>query len=190
MTSRVEVWNARHAVGVPGEAAWVLREHAHLLPGCGDALDLACGLGANALFLAGRGLAVQAWDSAPVAIERLRAEAGRCGFVIDAQVRDVVATPPGPGSLDVIVVSHFLERGLFPHLLAALRPGGLLFYQTFTTERIEGGSTPSNPAFLLAPNELLRLCAPLRLLAYREDGLAGDLSHGMRALAALVGMKA
>ncbi|MEW6765128.1 MAG: class I SAM-dependent methyltransferase [Pseudomonadota bacterium] len=190
MSARADIWNARHADGALGEPAWVLREHVHLLPASGDALDLACGLGANALLLAKAGLRTQAWDSSTVAIRRLREEAGRQSLVMAAEARDVVALPPDTGSFDVIVVSHFLERSLFPRLLAALRPGGLLFYQTFTTERVEGGSSPSSPAFLLAPNELLGLCSPLRLLVYREDGLAGDLSHGMRALSTLVGMKA
>ncbi|MEW6445095.1 MAG: methyltransferase domain-containing protein [Pseudomonadota bacterium] len=189
MTSRVDVWNARHAEGKPGEAAWVLREHAHLLPGSGEALDLACGLGANALFMAERGLRVRAWDSSPVAIARLQGMACARGLEIAASVRDVVADPPAPECFDVIAVSHFLDRDLFPALLAALRPGGLLFYQTFTVERDGDGDAPANPAFLLEPNELLERCRALRLLAYREDGTAGDRSRGMRALAVLVGMK-
>jgi len=205
MNARVELWNSRHADAERGQAAWVLREHVHLLPSAGEALDLACGLGANALLLAEHGLRVRAWDFSPVAIKRLGEEAGRRGLAVHGEVRDVVAAPPAPESFDVIVVSHFLERSLIPHLLAALRPGGLLFYQTFTLERPEGSPTPSNPAFLLAPNELLELCRPLRLLVYREDGLFGDLGQGLtdspganrgslrggplRAVAALVGAR-
>ena len=184
-----EKWNTRYATATLGEAAWVLREYAHLLPARGQALDLACGLGANALFLAERGLAVSAWDVSSVAIERQRVEAVARQLSIAAVVRDVLNVPPLPASFDVIVVAHFLERELFPALLAALRPGGVLFYQTFTSERVADVSTPSNPEFLLAPNELRELCQPLRLLAYREDGLCGDLTQGRRALAALVGMK-
>ncbi len=189
--SVAEKWNARYAAApaAVGEAAWVLREHAHLLPRQGQALDLACGLGANALLLAEYGLEVAAWDSASVAIERLRTEAAARGLRLDAAVRDVLHEPPAAASLDVIVVAHFLERSLFPALLAALRPGGLLFYQTFTSERVDGLDTPSNPDFLLAPHELFQLCQPLRMLAYREDGLAGDLQQGLRARAACVGMR-
>jgi len=186
------VWNTRYADAgrATGEAAWVLRGHAHLLPQHGQALDLACGLGANALYLAERGLDVSAWDSSSVAIEQLQSCAAAQNLHLLAKVRDVVAAPPAPRSFDVIVVSHFLARELFPALIAALRPGGLLFYQTFTREKIATFKTPSNPDFLLAPNELLHLCAPLRILAYREDGLTGDLSQGMRACAACVGQKA
>ncbi|MGD9887959.1 MAG: class I SAM-dependent methyltransferase [Halothiobacillaceae bacterium] len=187
--SVTEKWNTRYASAPRGEAAWVLREYAHLLPARGQALDLACGLGANALFLAERGLAVSAWDVSSVAIERLQAEATTRKLSVNASVRDVLNVPPLPASFDVIVVAHFLERELFPALLTALRPGGVLFYQTFTSERVTDVSTPSNPEFLLAPNELRELCQPLRLLVYREDSLCGDLTQGRRALAALVGMK-
>lgn len=189
MSARFDLWNSRYADAERGPAAWALREHVHLLPAAGDALDLACGLGANALLLAEHGLDVQAWDYSWVAIERLGEEAGRRGLAVHGEVRDVVAAPPAPASFDVIVVSHFLERGLIPHLIAALRPGGLLFYQTFTLERPEGCQAPSNPAFLLQPGELLELCRPLRLLVYREDGLFGDRGQGLRALAALVGAR-
>jgi len=184
-----DLWNQRYANAAHGTAAWVLHEHAHLLPAHGQALDLACGLGANALFLAERGLAVSAWDRSSVAIERVQAEAVARGLNVTASVRDVVHQPPAAASFDVIVVAHFLARDLFPALLAALRPGGLMFYQTFTTQRVDGLDTPSNPDFVLAPNELLQRCQPLRILAYREDGLAGDLALGMRARAACVGMK-
>jgi len=185
-----DLWNQRYANAAHGIAAWVLHEHAHLLPAHGQALDLACGLGANALFLAERGLEVSAWDSSSVAIERLQSAALARGLNVAASLRDVLHQPPAAASFDVIVVAHFLAREQFPALLAALRPGGLLFYQTFTTERVDGLDTPSNPNFVLAPNELLHLCQPLRILAYREDGLVGDLTLGMRARAACVGIKA
>lgn len=189
MSTRADLWNARYADAERSAAAWVLREHVHLLPEQGEALDLACGLGANALLMAEHGLRVRAWDFSSTAIERLEQEAQRRGFSLRGEVCDVVQAPPEPASFDVIVVSHFLERSLMPYLFAALRPGGLLFYQTFTTDRVENVTTPGNPAFLLAPNELLELCRPLRLLAYREDGPYGDVGQGLRAEAVLVGAR-
>ena len=187
MSERQSRWDRRHAEaeGI-GEPALILGRYGHLLPREGDALDLACGRGASALFLARRGLATSAWDLSPVAIERLRGAAASAGLAIDAQVRDLVARPPRPGSFDVILVSHFLERGLAGPLMAALRPGGLLFYQTFTRERV-GDAGPANPDYRLAPNELLRLFAPLRLRAYQEEGRLGDLGQGVRDLALYVG---
>ncbi len=180
-------WDARYrdAAG-PGAPARVLAENVHLLPATGDALDLACGLGANALLLAERGLAVSAWDISPVAIERLQAVADERQLPLQTQVRDVARQPPAPESFDVIVVSHFLERALAPTLVAALRPGGLLFYQTFTREGA-GNRGPSNPAFRLGPNELLTLFADLRLVLYREEADIGDPAMGLRGEAMLVG---
>ncbi len=179
-------WDARYrgADKVP-EPALVLSEFQHLLPPSGQALDLACGLGGNALLLAEHGMTTYAWDVSPVAIERLQQEALSRGLDVEAEVRDVVATPPEPASFDVIVVSRFLERKLVPSLLQALRPGGLIYYQTFTGPRVND-TGPKNPEYRLAENELLALFASLRLIAYREEGLAGELSKGLRGEAMLV----
>jgi len=182
-------WNARHGEAEgPGAAAEVLRENLHLLPTSGTALDLACGLGANALLLAEHGLAVCAWDLSEVAVGRLAATARQCRLAVAAAVRDVVAQPPAPETFDVIVVTHFLDRALCPALVAALRPGGLLVYQTWTRTAVSQGG-PSNPDFRLADNELRQLFAPLRLVLYREERDLGDPAQGFRNQAMLIGMK-
>lgn len=183
-------WDARYRKADPAVArpAGVLTAHAHLLPAQGEALDLACGLGANARLLAERGLRTHAWDRSPAAIDRLSALARARGLSIQARVRDVVAEPPPAGTFDVIVVAHFLERALFPALAAALRPGGRLFYQTWTREAVTGRG-PANPAYRLEPGELLRAFADLRVLAYREEGCVGDVAGGLRDQAWLVAMR-
>ncbi len=173
----------------PPRPAAVLRDNLHLLPAAGKALELACGLGGNALLLARQGLVTEAWDISPVAAERLAAMARAQGLALRTAARDVVAYPPPPASYDVIVVTHFLERALCPCLVKALRPGGLLFYQTFTREAVDD-SGPSNPGFRLAPNELLSLFAGLRIVAYREEGRLGDVGRGFRNEAMLVALKA
>lgn len=189
-TSAQAKWDARYRDAVVGESApvRVLTDYAHLLPAHGKALDLACGLGANALFLAERGLTVEAWDIAPSAIEKLARYARERNLPIRATVRDVVDSPPPADGFDVIVVGRFLERRLAPALARALRPGGLLYYETFVQEAVAGGG-PSNPAFRLAPNELLRLFDGLRIRVYREEGRIGDISRGLRDLAQLVGQR-
>ncbi|MDX5333253.1 MAG: class I SAM-dependent methyltransferase [Gammaproteobacteria bacterium] len=183
-------WEARYREADPAAArpAEVLTAHVHLLPAQGEALDLACGLGANARLLAGRGLRTHAWDRSSTAIDRLSALAHAQGLPIQARVRDVVAEPPPAGTFDVIVVAHFLERALFPALAAALRPGGLLFYQTWTREAVSGRG-PANPAYRLESGELLRAFAGLRVLAYREEGRVGDAASGLRDQAWLVAMR-
>jgi SAM-dependent methyltransferase len=170
------------------EPAPVLADNAHLLPVAGIALDLACGLGGNALFLARQGLDTHAWDISPEAIRRLNACARRLGLILRTEIRDVVEYPPAEESCDVIVVSRFLERSLVPAISQALKPGGLLFYQTYTREKAaEVG--PTNPAFLLDTNELLRLFSSLRLVFYREEGQIGDPACGSRNQAFFVGRK-
>ncbi len=181
-----EKWNQRHALTRgSGQAARVLSDNLHLLPRQGEALDLACGLGANALLLAELGLHTTAWDISDLAIARLRQEAQGRHLPLNAESRDILAKPPPPRAYDVIMVSHFLSRDLIPRLIAALRPGGLVFYQTFTLARLtERG--PTNPEMRLAENELLRLFGGLRLRYYREDSACGDPQSGLRDLAALV----
>jgi 2-polyprenyl-3-methyl-5-hydroxy-6-metoxy-1,4-benzoquinol methylase len=185
-----EKWNRRYATaeGEP-RAARVLQENRHLLPASGDALDLACGLGGNALLLAQMGLSVHAWDLSAVAIDTLQSHAMADDLPLQAVVRDVTEQPPLPATFDVIVVSYFLERDLAPVLCAALRPGGLLFYQTFIKDKVSQQG-PSNPDYLLAENELLTLFAPLRVRVYREEGCVGDTTQGLRDEALLVGQKA
>lgn len=134
-------------------AARVVTDNLHLLPAGGRALDLACGLGAHACVLARAGLAVDAWDLSPVAIDTLAAHIRREALRVNATVHDALSAPPPPASYDVIVVVHFLERALAPALTAALRPGGLLFYQTFAGV----GPGPGNPAYRLARGEILHL---------------------------------
>ncbi len=182
-------WDLRHAEAEgPGTVAQVLLRNRHLLPERGKALDLACGRGASALWLAEQGLEVHAWDFSPVAIERLRTEAAARGLEIRAEVRDVVAEPPPPGGFDLILVSHFLERDLAPALVAALRPGGRLFYQTFVRE-VNLGRGPGRDEWRLAPNELLQLFSGLRLHHYREDAPFGGGADALADLALMVASK-
>ena len=168
--------------------AEVLQQNLHLLPKHGKALDLACGLGANALLLASHGLQTSAWDVSLVAMEKLKAHANEKCLDVDVQARDVVARPPEPESFDVIVVHRFLDRKLFPTLINALKPEGLLYYQTFIKNKASD-SGPSNPDYLLGSNELLKLCVPLQILFYREEACIGDVTKGFRDMAMLVGLK-
>lgn len=182
-------WDRRHAQHAePPAAARVLEENLHLLPAAGEVLDLACGLGGNALRLVECGLRTAAWDLSPVAIDKLRHWAAERGLAIDAVVRDVTAEPPLPAGFDVIVVSWFLDRSLTPVLIDALRPGGLLFYQTFTVAKVEVIG-PENPDFLLDEGELLSMFRPLRVRVYREEGRIGDIERGFRNAALLVAEK-
>lgn len=166
-------------------ASRVLQHNQHLLPSQGDALDLACGQGGNAFLLAQAGLNVSAWDSSGVAINQLIGSAELKRLSINAQVRDVVQHPPLENSLDVLVVSNFLDRALCPVLIKALRPKGVLFYQTYCQQKVQPQG-PNNPDFLLSNNELLSLFSSMSIRVYREEALLGDHQQGWRNQALLV----
>ncbi|RKZ86711.1 MAG: SAM-dependent methyltransferase [Candidatus Parabeggiatoa sp. nov. 1] len=187
--NRATNWNTRYhtPTNIPPPCQ-VLSDYTYLLPTIGTALDLACGLGANALLLARFGLETYAWDYAETALERLKAFAQAQTVQIHTQVRDVVVSPPPPTMFDVIVVCHFLDRSLVPALIHALKPNGLLFYQTFTRTCVSDQG-PKNPDFRLADNELLQMFADLQIVVYREEGKIGDTTQGFRNEALLVARK-
>jgi SAM-dependent methyltransferase len=185
-----EKWNTIYAAGghQRNEPARVLREFAYLLPDSGTALELACGRGANALFLAGKGLDVHAWDISGEAIAGLSTRAGELHLKLHTRICDVTSDPPVADSFDVIVVSYFLERKLIPSIINALRRNGLLFYQTFIRARIDD-TGPHNEEYRLAENELLHLCQGLNIVLYHEEGMIGNTRQGFRNEAMLIGQR-
>lgn len=168
--------------------AIILAENAFLLPQQGCALDLASGLGGNALFLAERGLAVSAWDISAVALKQLDATARARNLPIHTQHQAIDSKSFGKDCFDVIVVSRFLDRSLTNAIIAALKKDGLLFYQTFTQVKATPDG-PNNNAYLLAPLELLLMFAELQVIYYRDNALIGDLQLGLRNEAQYIGRK-
>ncbi len=166
-------------------AVTVLRDNLHLLPESGRALDLACGLGANALLLANRGFDTHAWDCSDIALEKLLERAASEGLTIKTELRDVVENPPEKNSFDIIVVSRFLDRSIINNIIDAVKTGGLIFYQTYTVNKLDTYG-PTSVEYLLKENELLDLFSSLSILFYREDGQTGDMSSGNRNEAMLV----
>ncbi len=175
-----EKWNQIYrANNSEKPATSVLVEHAFLLPDSGVALDIACGLGANACFLAKQGLATTAWDISEVAIAKLQQTALSKGLSIKSEALEITQNSFIENSFDIIIISRFLDRSLSEGIISALKPGGMLFYQTFNREKIDT-TGPNNPDFLLAKNELLTMFASLKLVFYQENGKIGDLSAGLR----------
>jgi SAM-dependent methyltransferase len=160
--------------GHGADAADWLVANAALLPAPGVALDVACGRGRNALWLAAQGFVVDALDRDEEAIAGLRADAAARGLPVRAAVADLEIPTPDLGCdrYDVIAVFNYLHRPLLPHLIAALRPGGVMVYETFTRAQARRGK-PTNPAFLLEPGELRARTAELILLADREGVFGG-----------------
>lgn len=166
-------------------AATILQDNLYLLPKSGRALDLACGRAGNAQFLAARGFQVDAFDFSSNVIETLKKASINS---LNPQVWDSESDALEPEHYDVIVVSYFLQRDLFPSLINALKIGGLLFYQTWSQQCVDA-SGPSNPDFRLKQGELLSLCSDLRIVLYREEGELGDIKQGSRNEACLIAEK-
>lgn len=147
-------------------SAWVAR-FAPLVRTGGRALDVACGGGRHARYLAARGCLVEAVDRDAEALLGL---AGATGITVRHADLEAGAWPYEDGSFDCVVATNYLHRPLLPLLAAALAPGGVLIYETFAQGN-ESYGRPSNPDFLLAPGELLETArvARLRVLAF-EDG--------------------
>ena len=190
MTSPQDKWDNSYRVqpAHPIQASDVLLQNQHLLPTTGIAIDLACGLGGNAITLAKAGLHTHAWDISPVALEKCHQFAQEHQVTVHTKVRDIEQFPPEQNSFDVIVVTHFLHRPTFFRLIEALNPGGCLYYQTFV-EYKNSDIGPSNKDYILRSNELLERCLGLQILAYREERNQGDQQLGWRDQAMIVARK-
>jgi SAM-dependent methyltransferase len=156
--------------GLSGPSRWV-RRWSHLVAAGGAVLDVASGAGRHARWFAARGHPVTAIDRDVAALATLRGTANVATLAADLEN---AAWPLAAGTtFAAIVVTNYLHRPLFPQLLSALAPGGVLIYETFAQGNETVGK-PSNPAFLLAPGELLDVVrGQLRVIAF-QDGFFED----------------
>ena len=143
-----ERWNEKYQNNqIPDEPIKLIKEYATLATDK-QALDVACGMGRHSKYLASLGFEVDALDVSSVAIEQLQ----NIPHIHAKEVDFDTYTLPKE-SYDIIVCSYFLERKLFPQMIEALKPNGIILLETFlhddNNERI-----PSNPDFLLQKGEL------------------------------------
>ena len=145
-------------------SAWVAR-WAHVIPAGARVLDLACGRGRHARWLAARGYRVDAVDRDAEAVAAL---AGVPGVTAHCADLENGSWPFKAGAYAGVVVTNYLHRPLLPTLVCALAPGGALLYEPFAAGN-ERHVRPSNPAFLLEPGELLETVrGRLRVIAYED----------------------
>jgi SAM-dependent methyltransferase len=155
-------------------SAWVARFAPLIAPG--EVLDLACGGGRHARLLAALGHQVTAVDRDAGALAQAAGERiAPLHYDLEDAADDGLAWPFEANRFAGIVVTNYLYRPLFPHILASLAFDGILIYETFAHGNEQFGK-PSNPEFLLAPGELLDAVRtnaphPLRVIAF-EDGYA------------------
>ena len=150
-----------------------LVRHCGLLRG-GRALDVACGLGGNALYLAAWGYRVEAIDVSAVALDKARAEAVRRGLRIDFLQADLARWPVPAERYDVAAMFFYLNRELLPALAAGLRPGGLLFLAGHNRAYL-AHKPDFNPTYLWAPGEMVERVqdAGLRVVSTGEGAEEG-----------------
>lgn len=142
---------------------WIAR-FAPLVPAGGTVLDLACGGGRHSRLFLDRGCRVTALDRDIAQV--VQAEGAE---MIEADLENGSPWPLPGRCFDAVVVTNYLWRPLFPHIPAALAPGGLLLYETFAAGNEKFGR-PANPAHLLGRGELLEVTRGLCVIAY-EDGI-------------------
>jgi SAM-dependent methyltransferase len=145
-------------------SSWVCRFMLLVRAG-GRVLDVACGSGRHARYLAGHGYRVEAVDRDAAALHGLDDVAGITARVADLEA---AAWPYTDERFDAVVVTNYLHRPLFAHLIAALAPGGVFIYETFALGNERYGR-PTNPDFLLRPGELLQVThGRLEVIAYEN----------------------
>jgi tellurite methyltransferase len=149
----------------------------------GPVLDLACGTGENGLLVASMGLPVVLADRSPQALAVARRSAVERGLAAEFWNIDL-ETGENPLPEDYyrgILVFHYLHRPLIPAIRRGIREGGILVYQTFTSEQPKYGH-PHNPDYLLQSGELAGWFKDWDTIHYFE----GLLEDPRRAIAQLV----
>lgn len=187
MPANASEWDLKHAAASQGagpEPASIVRELLPLLPP-GPALDLACGTGRHTVLLASRHQPVTAVDWSPTALTILAERARSLNYPVHPGTTSDIAAPSATrgiwlvradldhvalpvNSFSLILCVQFLQRALFAKIERALRPGGVLLFETFTRAQLEFAGGPRNPCYLLDAGELRGAFPWLEVLFYRE----------------------
>ena len=169
-----ERWNKKYSTNViPTKVVKVVEDFAKLATGK-RALDLACGMGRNAKYLASLGFKVDALDISPIAIESLKNIENIEPKEVDF---DTYILPEN--SYDLIVCTYFLKRELFTQIEKALKEDGIFIFETFMYHP-DNTKVPSNRIFLLNEGELEATFDDryeiLHLREFMEEGVCGEKS--------------
>ena len=181
MKEKIQRWDTTYqgVLDYPEPNSDLIR-YRDLLPKHGLALDVACGLGADALYLAGQGFEVTAWDASIVAITRLQKEAEARALSLTKNCLEITPEAFTKARFDLVYVHRYLDRDIIPAIIQSLKPGGILFYQTFiqnTTIENQTTTGPTSKAYRLAPNELLSHCQALDVKLFL-DGFTLNIKTG------------
>ena len=169
MKSDREKWNQRYAdesTDIPAPDPFLIR-HGDLLKS-GRALDLACGRGGNAIFLAQSGYAVDAIDISDIALSSLQAYADQRELNIRCIVADLDHFTLPTALYDLVVVFYFFSEPLLLYIKDALKLDGLLFYATYN-KRHTSVQPGFNPEYLVGPEALGRYFSNFEILIDEPD---------------------
>ena len=161
---RREHWDQRYAAD---QVAFGIEPNVFVADVLGDSppgrvLDMGCGQGRNAIWLAKRGHAVTAVDHSRVAIEQAEQRANHAGVEVAFVVADLMEWEPEPASYDVVLLSYLqLERArrevAHQRAVHAVAPGGTVVLIAHHTDNIVGGfGGPDRPDVLCTPADLAR----------------------------------
>ena len=187
-------WNEKYRrklrEDVPQSPSELLVKHEALLRSQvpGRALDLACGLGRNAFYLARLGFTVEALDISEVAIAHVRRQAAAERLNLRARITDLQIESLPPAHYDVVVNCNFLVRRLFAQIKRTLAPGGVVLFETFLRDDPAFNHHSPDPEYFLEPGELLQAFKEFEILYYQEGPKLTAANY--RKVAILVARKA
>ena len=179
-----EKWDSKYSVSehmTNEEPADWFKNHTGLLKGSGLALDIASGEGRNAVFAAENGYQTLAVDISAPGLKKAQTLAELKGVTIETRLVDLDDWKINKNVFDLILCFNFLDRRIFSAIKNALRPEGLIIYETFTVDYLKYSNFKRE--WVLEHNELLDVFNEFRILGYREI----DDNH--KAYASLIAMK-
>lgn len=144
------------------------------------ALDIACGNGQNTIFLARQGLIAVGIDRSRQSLAEGREAALQLNLKASFVRADLTRFRFPDNVFSTIICFRYRDPDLYPSIRSAIKPGGLLIYETYTLEHLNFGLKPQNPAHLLEKDELLRAFGDWEIIYYR----ATWMKHGMASLVA------
>ena len=142
-------------------------------------LDLACGFGRTGRYLLSRGLPVVFADidgEKLASLSALEVSDPAMMTLWEVDFESKTDNPLAGKTFDAILVSNYLHRALMDGIKQAVRPGGFVLYETFTEQQLRFGR-PSNPDFLLKPDELKAWFETWQIIHYEERERANPPSY-------------